>query len=228
MAKLYYGDGNCSIVGPDIVGAELRFKGAIEIEDKTNDSFAIAYQNNAIMVFPNVQNFTEGDSLSNLFDYKGELKITSILVANKNADKVSTTIHKVMDYSELLGNSEDITTKSEDLNQGNISGKAVNKTLLNHQFLENLDTSKGDYDLFLEDGSAYDGKFKINLLNNQAITEDGKPLFFKNGVPTKNEKSAPIAAKRLGKKKRQLKRQVLKNIRTPKRANISSLKIQEY
>ena len=44
MAKLYYGNGSCTIEGSDIRGVEIRYGGAMEIEDKTSDSFAIAHR----------------------------------------------------------------------------------------------------------------------------------------------------------------------------------------
>ena len=51
MAKLYYGDGKCSIEGT-VRGVHIKYKGAIEIDDKTSDSFVIVHQNNGIMIFP--------------------------------------------------------------------------------------------------------------------------------------------------------------------------------
>ena len=51
MAKLYYGNGQCTIEG-NVRGVHIKFRGAIEIEDKTSDSFAIVQQNNGIMIFP--------------------------------------------------------------------------------------------------------------------------------------------------------------------------------
>ena len=51
--KLYYGNGNCSIEeGSEIRGVQIRYRGAIEIEDKTSDSFVITHQKNGILVFP--------------------------------------------------------------------------------------------------------------------------------------------------------------------------------
>ena len=81
MTKLYYGNGSCTIEsgGSEIRGVEIRYRGAIEIEDKTSDSFVIAHQNNGILVFP----IGEG-TLNDLFDYKGELKILSVIVADNN------------------------------------------------------------------------------------------------------------------------------------------------
>ena len=40
MAKLYYGGGKCSIEGNNIRGVEIRYTGAIEIEDKTNNNLS--------------------------------------------------------------------------------------------------------------------------------------------------------------------------------------------
>ena len=108
--KLYYGNGSCTIEG-SARGVSIRYRGAIEIEDKTSNSFAITHQGNGIMIFP----IGEG-TLNELFDYTGEFKILSVIVADNNAERVSTTIHRVMDYSELLTtNAEDMTTLSEDL-----------------------------------------------------------------------------------------------------------------
>ena len=64
MAKLYYGGGNCSIEGSEIRGVQIRYKGAIEIEDKTSDSIVISHQGNGILIFP----IGEG-TLNELFDY---------------------------------------------------------------------------------------------------------------------------------------------------------------
>ena len=97
MAKLYYGNGSCTIEGSDIRGVEIRYRGAIEIEDKTSDSFVISHQGNGILIFP----IGEG-TLNELFDYNGEFRILSVIVADNNAAKVPTSIHRMMDYTELL------------------------------------------------------------------------------------------------------------------------------
>jgi len=193
MAKLYYGGGNCSIEGNDIRGVEIRYIGAIEIEDKTDSNFALIAKNNGIIIFP----IGEGE-LNELFDYVGEFKITSVIVADNNAEKVFTTIHRVMDYSELLGTSESITTNSEDLKQSNVSGRKVNKTALKQPNLNNQHTSRHDGELFLQDGTEYSGYFHIHLSDNSAMTgaehtEDSQDLYYKNGKPTKNESGVPYA-----------------------------------
>ena len=76
MANLFYGNGTCTVGGTNIRGVQIKYKGSITIEDKTSPSFAIAHQNNGIMIFP----IGEG-TLNELFDYEGELKILSVLVA---------------------------------------------------------------------------------------------------------------------------------------------------
>ena len=188
--KLYYGNGSCTIED-SARGVSIRYRGAIEIEDKTSDSFVIAQQNNGIMIFP------IGDGvLNDLFDYTGEFKIISVMVADKNGEKVPTTIHRVMDYSELLNtNSEDMTTKSEDLSSTYISGKKVAKTLLKQPNLNNQHTSGSgslyEPELYLEDGTLYIGYFHIHLADNTAMTgnkhtKESQNLYYSTGKPTKN------------------------------------------
>ena len=197
MAKLYYGGGSTTIEGEgsDIRGVEIRYRGAIEIDDKTSDSFVITQQKNGIMVFP----IGKG-TLNDLFDYTGEFKITSVIVADINGEKVSTSINRVMDYVELLNtNAEDMTTKSEDLSVTYISGSKVAKTLLKQPNLKNQNTSNYNTELYLEDGTKYDGNyFHIHLSDNAAMTgrehtEDSQDLYFNNGKPTKNPSLVPYA-----------------------------------
>ena len=187
MAKLYYGNGSCTIEGSDIRGVEIRYEGAIEIEDKTSDSFAITQQNNGIIIFP----IGEG-TLNDLFDYIGEFKIISVIVANNNGEKVSTTIYRVMDYTELLNTkSEDMTTKSEDLSSTHVSGKKVAKTTLRQPNLNNRHTSEDGVNLYLQNGTKYEGYFHIHLANNSAMTgekhtRESQGLYFNHKKPTKN------------------------------------------
>ena len=126
MAKLYYGRGSCTIEGSNIRGVLINYRGAIEIEDKTSGSFVINTGNNKIIIFP-----VGKGTLNDLFDYQGEFRILSVVVADHNAEKVPTTIYRVMDYSELLySKAEDLTVKSEDLNATYVSGRRVAKTRL--------------------------------------------------------------------------------------------------
>ena len=184
--KLYYGNGNCTIEG-SARGVEIRYRGAIEIEYKTSDSFNIAQQKNGIMIFP----IGEG-TLNELFDYTGELRIISVIVADIDGEKAPTTIHRVMDYTELLNtNSEDMTIKSEDLNAGYVSGRKVSKTLLKQPNWENLNTSTHGGELYLQDGTKYDGYFHIHLTDNAAMTgnehtEESQDLYYATGKPTRN------------------------------------------
>ena len=204
MAKLYYGNGNCEIIGSEIRGVQISYRGAIEIEDKTSDSFVITYQNNGILIFP------VGDgALNDLFDYTGEFKILSVIVADIDGKKVPTTIHKVMDYTELLNTkAEDMTTKSEDLSSTYVSGRKVAKTLLKQPYINNQHTSNLDTSLHLEDGTEYSGGyFHIHLSDNSAMTgkehtEDSQDLYYKNGKPTKNPSLVPYGVIEQNKRKK--------------------------
>jgi hypothetical protein len=195
MAKLYYGSGSTTIEGSDIRGVEIRYRGAIKVEDKTSDSFVITHQKNGIMIFP----IGEG-TLSELFDYTGEFRITSVTVADSDAKKVPTTIHRVMDYVELINTkAEDMTTKSEDLSATYISGNKVAKTLLKQPNLNNQHTSNYNTELYLEDGNLWQGWYHIHLSDNSAMTgkehtEDSQDLYFNNGKPTKNPSLVPYVA----------------------------------
>ena len=195
MAKLYYGNGSCTIEGSEIRGVQIHYKGAIKIEDKTSDAFVINHKNNGIMVFP----IGEG-TLNELFDYTGEFKITSVIVAGNVGQRVSTTIHRVMDYTELLNtNAEDMTTKSEDLSSTHVSGRRVTKTILKQPTLNNRHTSKHNTELYLQDGTKYDGYYHIHLADNASMTgiehtEDSLDLYYNNGRPTKNPSLIPYRA----------------------------------
>ena len=197
MATLYYGNGEVNIEGSGIRGVEIRYKGSITIEDKTSPSFAIAHQNNGILIFP----IGEG-SVNELFSYNGELNIISVIVADMNGEKVSTTIKRVMDYSELLGtNAEDMTNLSENLSVGHTSGYKPAKTTLNQPIIPNLHTSVHLGDkygrLYNQDGTEYKGKFHIHLDNGMAMTgsehgDDSEELYYMKGVrPSRNSKVVP-------------------------------------
>ena len=196
MAKLYYGDGTCSIEGSENIRAiHIKYIGNISVEDKTGDSFAMTMQNNGIIIFP----IGEG-TLNNLFNYHGEFQITYLMVADNNSDKVSTTINRVMDYAELLNtNAEDMTTNSEKLNKTYISGSRTVKNSIDKNSINNLHTSKHDGNLFLKDGTLYEGYFHVHLSNNSAMTEkehseNSEDLYYENGKSTKNPKLIPEGA----------------------------------
>ena len=73
----------------------------------------------------------EGEPLNELFEYIGEFKILSVKSVNEQGEKESTTIHRVMDYSELLNtNAEDLTTKSEDLKVTYMHDRKIRKTAI--------------------------------------------------------------------------------------------------
>jgi len=213
VAKLYYGDGKCTIEG-NARGVHIKYKGAIEINDRTSDSFVIVQQNNGIMIFP----IGKG-TLNELFDYVGELKILSGQSANEQGEKDPTTIHRVMDYTELLHTkAEDMTTKSEDLSSTHVSGSKVSKTSLNQPYINNLNTSTHNVELYFKNGDKYDGYFHIHLADNAAMTEsehteDSQDLYYMSRsklIPTKNTSLIPPATK---------ERDIMNMVRNKQRGN---------
>ena len=160
MDKLIYGNGNCSISSSEEVrGVEIHYKGAINIVDKTPEGFNIIANENKIIIFP----LGEG-GLSDLFNYQGELRIMSVIVASAEGKKIPVAIKRVMDYAELLNTkAEDMTTNSEKLNSTYKYANKVEKTRLNSNIIANLNTSDWKADLYLENGEIYSGNYHIHL-----------------------------------------------------------------
>ena len=175
--KLYYGNGNCSIEGDDVRAVQIKYIGAIQLTDKTSDSFAILHRNNKIVIFP-----IEYGILNDLFDYIGTIKINSVIASDSNGKMVSTTVHRVMDYAELLDtNAEDMTSLSEDLSASNVFKKRVFQSSSKKEYIENQHTSENT-GLFLKDGTEYYGYFHIHLRNGMTMTgnthsEDSENLY---------------------------------------------------
>ena len=180
MAKLYYGEnGICRIEGENIKGVEIYYRGAITITDKTSDAFAITHQKNGILIFP-----IGRGSLNELFDYEGEFNIISVYVVDSYGEKVTVSVNRYMDYSELLtSNSEDMTILSEEMSAGYVVGTRPNKTSLRQHIIPNLNTSDYNGVLYLEDGMEYNGYYHIHLegsiMTGREHTEDSQDLYIK-------------------------------------------------
>ena len=159
MAKLYYGNGQCTIEG-NAYGIEINYKGTINIEDKTSEGFALISNERRIIIFPT--GIVGEVVLNELFDYTGQLKILSIIVSNEQGEREYCTIHKVMDYAELLNTkAEDLTTNSEDLSSGYSSEKGLNKTAIAKQkIIPNIHTSDHNGLLYLKNRSGVVTDFK--------------------------------------------------------------------
>ena len=125
-----------------------------------------------------------------------------------------------MDYTELLNtNSEDMTTNSEDLSASHIHGKKVAKTTLKQPYINNLNTSTHDGELYLQDGTLYEGYFHVHLDDYKAAmtgsehTEESQDLYFANGKPTRY-KGVPYG---VIEQKKQRKIQARKSLRKNRR-----------
>ena len=204
MAKLYYGNGDCSIEGDNIRGVQIFFSGTIHVGAKVPTGYELIMANNQIIIFP----LNPTESLSTLFTYRGNLKIKSVIVADNNAKKIPTTIKKVMDYSELLeSNAEDITVKSENLNSGYKVGKNVLKSATSSDNINNLHTDDQQGNLYLESGDVYEGSFHIHTKDTGAMTGAlhtgvSQDLYIKQGdklLPTRNPSHKPQALRKIKK-----------------------------
>jgi len=218
MAKLYYGNGVCNIdgEGSEVRGVQITYSGNVELEKRANDNFVIINNSSRIMIFP----IGEG-VLTDLFIYKGSLKVTSIIVAGNIGERVSCTVKRVMDYSELIeSKSEDMTTMSENLNS--TYNKSVRKLNRYDGIVMDQDS---DGDLYLKDGTKYYGKYHIhvqdfnNCMTGCKHTEESQDLYFKqiddSGlvinklIPTKNPSSTLPALGLERKRIRKVKRKII-------------------
>ena len=118
-----------------------------------------------IMIFP----LSKIEPLSELFEYSGEFKITSVMASNADAKRVSVQIKRVLDFPELMDtNAEDLTMESERLNAGHTYKNKVKKTSINEKTINDLHS---DGELYLEDGTAYTGgAYHIHKATGQAMS----------------------------------------------------------
>ncbi len=125
MASLYYGNGNCSVEG-DIRAIQINFTGAIEITDKTDNSFVVTAKNNRVIFYP-----LGAGILTDLFDYVGEFKITSVKAVDTNAEFISVTVNEQNDYMQNINtNAEDATINIEDMDTTYIKDRIVASTIV--------------------------------------------------------------------------------------------------
>ena len=164
MNILYYGSGVCTIEGSEIKGIELRYSGTVAITKTCGDNCLFMAKNNGIIIAS-----LDNVYLTNLFSYKGEIKIKSVIAANKNGKRVPCSIKKVMDYSELLNsNAEDMTTKSEELSAGHqYKGKVKKTSISGHNIIGNQH-SKNEF--YLEDGTPYSGLYHVHVNTGKTMT----------------------------------------------------------
>ena len=146
------------------------------ITDKLPDGYYIKRGYNIL----EINTIFETHNLSELFSYVGEFKILSVKAKNQEGEWVRITIHRVMDYAELLNtNAEDLTTKSEDLKATYTHGVRFKKTRVAKKVYENLNTSTAKKELYLND-EKYDGHFHHHVagtaMTGRVHSEDSQIL----------------------------------------------------
>ena len=190
MAYLYYGNGSCSI-DTDAIVILITYRGAVEIQDKTPDSFAITAKDDKILIFKHINVPT---NLNDLFTYNGEFRIINATASDSSANIIPVTIKPVMDYAELLStNAEDMTTNSEDLKVTRITRSRVSKTTVDKKTINNLQTKDTKREHYLESGELYEGAYHLHIdtamiMTGAAHTIKSKSLYLKEydstGKPT--------------------------------------------
>tara|TARA_R100000664_G_scaffold10780_2_gene17720 strand:- start:1222 stop:1734 length:513 start_codon:yes stop_codon:yes gene_type:complete len=125
MARLTYGNGNCSVDG-NCRAIQIEYRGAIRMMDKTPNNFVFHLNSHRIIIYPLGQGL-----LTDLFDYKGEFKIISAKAVDTNAEFLPLTIDAQTDYTELSStNPEDSTISIEDLDSTYTVGERIGRTVL--------------------------------------------------------------------------------------------------
>ena len=208
MNYLYYGNGDCTLSCPGAKAIEIRYSGQVTISKTCGDDYILMNNKSGVIIF---SLGTKGD-LTDLFSYKGNFKILSLLISDQYAEPITCGIKRVMDYAEMIDSkAEDLTTKSEDLSSS-YYGKAKIMQKVD-TVIENL---KADGNFYLEDGSSYVGLYHIHLEDNRCMTgkehtEDSVDLYIKQVykdrtinrlIPTKNPSHKPLVIDFNSKKRR--------------------------
>ena len=193
---LYYGNGECYLneTGRNIRGVQVHYRGSAVVQKTTDENFTLIHKNNKILIFP----LTTVGSLSNLFNYNGEMVITRIIVCDQNAEQVACSVKQVMDYAELINsNAEDMTTIPEDLNVTSLTSKRGVKPV---KMIENLHTSQHNGILIDGSGDSYEGAYHIHIDKSQAMTGAVHSRESKNLFPDLNDNI--LKGRKMAKRKR--------------------------
>ena len=136
MAKLLYGAGVLSAEGKNIAGIEINFKGVIEytVVADLNSTMVKARKNKIVII-----NLAGKDISGDIIYYKGEFRVTKVIVSDWNAQAIPCTISTsgVSLPSQIESTSESMTTNVEDMKYGYTVGKKPRKTrrILRKKFL---------------------------------------------------------------------------------------------
>lgn len=163
---LYYGNGECTVESDDfIVGVEIDYRGSISAQC-TAKNYQFLIHNNKILIFPNALNAAR---LNNLFTYHGEFKILQVNLVNSNHQEINAIIKPILDYSDMLGESETLTKVSEKLNSTFSFQNKKPKNLNPENILANQHTDKNSLELYLNK-RPYNGSYHVHLLKGTIMT----------------------------------------------------------
>ena len=160
---IYYGKGHCSLEANDVKGLTIKYKGGLSIIDKTSNNYYIIANSRKILIFP----FGKVEPLTDLFEYQGEFKITSVEASNRNGENVVLSIIGGFDYTQLINTKiEDMTTETEHIKSGYIYRRRINTTVVDKKIIKD---QYSDGELYLSDGKKFTGSYHIHLGNNGVI-----------------------------------------------------------
>ena len=198
MNIVHYSKGFCSLEGSsDIRGLQIFYTGKIAIDSKVPDGYQIMLGEDQILIFSMTQ---QDIALTDLFEYRGQFTINSIIGADSLAQRVKVVPRANNDYADMLyTNVEDMTFNVEDMKYTDTSKSVIKKSYIKQDMIENLHTSNTDVNLYLRDGIEYNGLFHIHKKDQSCMTgathdKNSKRLFIKHGkklLKTENPKNIP-------------------------------------
>ena len=129
MAKLVYGNGIVSLIdASNVAGIEMNYQGAFEFSSLCKDlnTKILASKDKILLYILKKNHSIDGD----LFMYRGELKITRVIVSDWSAKKIPTSISSpgLAIAESLISTSETMTINSENMKNSSSMGSKIGKT----------------------------------------------------------------------------------------------------
>ena len=165
-SKIIYGNGVCVIEAEQIDVAVIRYKGKkIDIESTVGDDYLFIHKNNSIMI---TKIYNVDKYLNKLFIYKGDLRILSTELYNKDGDRMYPRVRYERSFTELIdSNTETMDRLTEEIG---INLEYEKREVVPTTTNDNLNTIKHQTALYTEDGDEYIGDFHIHIQTSQVMS----------------------------------------------------------
>ena len=194
--KLIYGNGNIIIkdVKP-IRGLQINFMGNIQSENKSNAGWMLRIGNRT-MIFYNM-NLNPQNIGEEILEYRGNLKIDSVIAADMGGNKISVEVVKEVDEYDSLNETWSKVSKDWDKlnvglkkvgNKGRLHKRKVRHISRNKVRSEtityNLNASKDRFKI-LETNETYNGKYHLHgdgtMMTGATHTKESKEIVYSEG-----------------------------------------------